>query len=95
MGGPTLYTNLFDWLLRELDVRPLIPSMPGVEVCARYGEDGRRVIFLLNHTAQVQRFTLARPVQELLSGEEFSTFVRLRPGQVAIFEDGSQFGKAL
>ena len=95
MGGPTLYANLFDWLLRDLDVRPLIPSMPGVEVCARYDEDGRRVIFLLNHTDQVQRFTLARPVQELLSGEDFSTFVRLRPGQVAIFEDGSQFGEAL
>jgi beta-galactosidase len=95
MGGPTLYENLFDWLFRKLDIRPLIPSMPGVEVCARYTEDGHRILFLLNHTPQVQQFTLANPVHDLLSDTEFPTAFRLQPGQVAVFEDGSGFGQAM
>ncbi len=95
MGGPTLYENLFDWLFRKLDIRPLIPSMPGVEVSARYTDDGRRILFLINHTSQTQQFTLAKPVHDLVTDTEFPTAFRLRPGQVAVFEDGSGFGEAL
>jgi beta-galactosidase len=95
MGGPALYENLFDLLFRKLGIRPLIPSMPGVEVCARYGEDGRRVLFLINHTAQAQQFSLASPVRDLITDTEFPMTFRLQPGQVAVFEDGGGFGEAL
>ena len=69
--------------------------MPGVEVCARYTDDGRRILFLLNHTSQTQQFTLAKPVHDLVTDTEFPTAFRLQPGQVAVFEDGSGFGQAL
>lgn len=85
MGGPDLYHTLFEWLLPQLDIKPLMPSMPGVEICARYGEDGRRLLFLLNHTQNSQELSLAEPLKDILSGETFETSVRLMPGEVKVF----------
>jgi beta-galactosidase len=87
MGGPMLYHTLFSWLLPEHDIYALMPSMPGVEICARYAEDGRRILFLLNHTSKTQYLSLATPTTDVLSGEQFDRSITLQPGEVRVIEE--------
>lgn len=86
MGGPDLYENLFHWLLPQVHVEPLLAPVAGVEACARVGDDGRRVVFLLNHSSQLHHIALAHPIDDLISGEHFARQVVLRPGQVVVYE---------
>lgn len=87
MGGPTLYHTLFDWLLPQVDIAPLMASIPGVEVCARHGAEGKRILFLLNHTGQSQELSLANPAQDVLSGERFDFSITLQPGEVRVIHE--------
>lgn len=87
MGGPDLYANVFDWILPGLSVMPLLGPVAGVEVCARAAPDGRRVVFVLNHSSQPHSITLARAVTDVLSGQTFERSLGLRGGQVVIFEE--------
>lgn len=87
MGGPVLYETLFNWLLPQVQAHPLVMPMRGVEAQERIAPDGRRLVFLINHTRTAQRLSLARPVTELLSGERCERAVALQPGQVAVYED--------
>lgn len=87
MGGPILYTTLFDWLLPQVGVEAPMSSVSGVELCARYGEDGRRVMFLLNHTNHRHALSLTSPIHDILSGQEYEHLLALEPGQVVVFED--------
>ncbi len=86
MGGPDLYANLWDWLLPQLDVQPLLSPVPGVEVCARSASDGRKVIFVLNHSSHPHPLTLAQPLTDLLTGETHQRSLVLKPRQVVIYE---------
>ncbi|MEZ4832989.1 MAG: beta-galactosidase trimerization domain-containing protein [Caldilineaceae bacterium] len=87
MGGPMLYHTLFDWLLPEKKIFPLMPSLPGVEICARVAEDGRRILFLLNHTTKTQNLSLQTPAQDVLSGARFERSIMLQPGEVRVIEE--------
>jgi beta-galactosidase len=87
MGGPMLYQTLFDWLLPEHKIFPLMPSLPGVEICARVAEDGRRILFLLNHTSKTQHLSLLTPVEDVLSGDRFDRSIVLQPGEVRVIEE--------
>ena len=87
MGGPMLYHTLFDWLLPEHKIFPLMPSLPGVEICARVAKDGRRILFLLNHTSKTQHLSLLTPVEDVLSGDRFDRSIVLQPGEVRVIEE--------
>ncbi len=86
MGGPSLYETLFDWLLPPLGIIPLMASLPGVEICARYGENARCILFLLNHTRHTQPLSLGYAVEDLITGETIEQSLTLRPGEVRIIE---------
>ncbi|MCO6452104.1 MAG: beta-galactosidase [Caldilineales bacterium] len=86
MGGPVLYRTLFDHILPGLGVTPPMISVAGVEICARQAEDGRRLLFLLNHTDGSHALTLTSPVVDLVSGDSHSNLLRLAPGQVVVIE---------
>lgn len=87
MGGPALYHRLLDWLLPQTAITPLLAAPAGVEVCARVADDGRRVLFVLNHTAQEYTLSLAAPITDLLTGESHLRALPLRAGQVVVFEE--------
>ncbi|MBX2998612.1 MAG: beta-galactosidase [Caldilineaceae bacterium] len=87
MGGPMLYHALFGWLLPEHGIYALMPSMPGVEICARVHQDGRRILFLLNHTSKTQYLSLSAPTTDILSGEQFDRSIILQPGEVRVIEE--------
>lgn len=87
MGGSELYANLFDWLLPPLGVLPPLGPVSGVEVVTRVAENGRKVVFALNHSGQPHAITLARPITDLLSGQASDRSLSLRPGQVVVFEE--------
>jgi len=86
MGGPALYHRLFDWLLPQVEVKPVLAAPAGVEVCERVAQDGRRVVFVLNHTVQEYNLTLPAPITDLLTGEQHARALALRPGQVVIYQ---------
>ncbi len=87
MGGPDLYANLWDWLLPPLHVQPPLAPVVGVEVCVRAAPDGRKVVFVLNHSSQPHAMTLAHPLTDLLTGETHQRSLALKPHQVVIFQE--------
>ncbi len=87
MGGPALYANLFAWLLPQVGVQSLLSPVAGVEVCARTAADGRRVVFVLNHSNLPRSITLADPVTDVLSGQRYERSLPLKPRQVVIYEE--------
>jgi beta-galactosidase len=56
-GDAGLYDTLAPWLLAEAGVQPGVETPNGVEMCVR-GAAGRRILFVLNHTAVAQEVTL-------------------------------------
>jgi beta-galactosidase len=87
MGSNELYENLLRWLLPQLEVRPTLAALAGVEVCVRRAEDGRRIIFVLNHTTQTQSITLAQPIFDLVAEAQHERTLHLRPSQIVIYEE--------
>ena len=90
MGGPDLYANLWDWLLPQLNVQSLISPVAGVEACARLAPDGRKVVFVLNHSSQPHSITLAHPLSDLLSGETHQRSLHLKPRQIVVYQEPAQ-----
>ncbi len=86
MGGPILYKTLFDWLLPTIDVHSPMPSVAGVEVCARHAKDGRRILFLLNHTEHRHTLSLTHPITDLLTDVKHENLLILEPSDVIVFE---------
>jgi beta-galactosidase len=66
-GDAALYDHLADWLLAEAGVTPGSTSPAGVEICTRW-QEGRRLLFVLNHTAVEQRVTLPGGYTDLMRG---------------------------
>jgi beta-galactosidase len=87
LAGPILYDNLFGWLLPALGVEELQAPVAGVEVAARTAADGRRVVFVLNHSSQSHSLSLGQPVVDLLSGQRYERSLPLRPHAVVIYEE--------
>lgn len=87
MGGPDLYANLWDWLLPQLDIQPLLSPVAGVEVCARSAADGRKVVFVLNHSSQPHSITLAHAITDVLTGETHQRSLHLKSHQVLIYAE--------
>jgi beta-galactosidase len=56
-GDANLYHTLFSWLIRQMGLSAVMESPTGVEVTERW-QDGRRFVFLLNHTENDQEVFL-------------------------------------
>jgi len=87
LAGPTLYDNLLGWLLPLLKVEELHAPVAGVEVAARTAADGRRVVFVLNHSNQAHSLTLSGAVVDVLTGQKHERSLQLKPRQVIVYEE--------
>ncbi len=77
--GPGL-AALLDRVCGNADVSPTLPGLPeGVEAAARIGEDGREIIFVMNHSDERKRLTLPSAYSDLLSGAKLAGGVELSP----------------
>lgn len=87
LPGAEFYQILFDRLLPQARVDPLLPAAPppGVEVAARYGPQGR-FLFLLNHTDG--SVTVQVPTMEESNGDQGTRAIALGPRQVHILHEG-------
>jgi beta-galactosidase len=79
----TLSALTAGWL-KDAEVAPLLHVPEGVEVCERAG-DGRRVLVLINHTADAKQITLPARMMDLLKGGNVSNVELDRYG-VAVME---------
>jgi beta-galactosidase len=78
----TLAALTAGWL-KDAEVAPLVPNVPeGVEVCERAGE-GRRVLVLINHSAEAKQVALPAAMTDLLKGGSTSS-VELEKYGVAV-----------
>jgi len=83
MGGPALFASLFDNLLPDLGIGPVLDAPAGVEVAVRSGK-GRRLIFVLNHTESAQPITLDGPYTDILTQQPLTGEIQISPGQVFV-----------
>jgi len=66
-GDAILWSTLVDWLIALAGVKPLLAAPEGVEVTERWQRD-RRLLFVLNHTAEEQEVVLDTAGVNLLDG---------------------------
>jgi beta-galactosidase len=79
------YDKLMTVLLAAARVKPLIAPPAGVEVSVREGE-GKRLVFLINHTEEHKTVAVPRGVPELLTGATTTDAVTLGPYEVALIK---------
>lgn len=83
-GDAALYDALGDWLLGLAKITAPEATPAGVECCVRWQGD-RRLLFVLNHTAEAQRITLPAPMVDIVSGQRVdAAALHLKPCQVLI-----------
>jgi beta-galactosidase len=83
LGDTPLYLTLLSWLLRDLGIQGTFTVPDGVEVTERWQKD-RRILFILNHTAQSQIITLPRQYTNLFDEQPISGFVTVASHDVLI-----------
>lgn len=84
LGNSALYETLSEWLLGLSGVRRLLAAPPGIEVTERW-QDGRRLLFVLNHTERQQQVTLDCCYRNLLDGDApLNGTVAIPPRQVLV-----------
>jgi beta-galactosidase len=74
-------------LLDEHGIRAPLNTPPGVEVAERIAADGRRLLFLLNHTHTAVRMRLSGSFRNLLTDQPATDPLELRATDVAILAD--------
>jgi beta-galactosidase len=74
-------------LLDEYRIRAPFETPPGMEVAERTGADGRRILFVLNHTGAPLRVRLSGSFQNLLTDAPISDVLELKATDVAILTD--------
>ena len=89
LGESTLYSTVVEWLLGIGGVNPSFPSPAGVEVAERW-QDGKRFIFLLNHTDEKKVLKLENRFLDLLDGSSIlEGIVTIEPKDLLILlEEG-------
>ena len=76
---------LLDRVCAEAGIAPVLPGLPtGVEAAARVGEDGREIIFVMNHTDETKRLTLEADYRDLLSDDVLQGDLELAPQEVIV-----------
>jgi beta-galactosidase len=66
LGQPPLFDTLAGWLLEQDGSQPAVAAPQGVEVMARW-QNGKCLLFVLNHTGQDQTIELERSYTNLLN----------------------------
>lgn len=84
-GDETLSQRMMDWLLDLAKVRPLVASPPGVEISERW-QDGRRLLFVLNHTGREQEVRLGVDFTNLLDGSSIPDPANIPPRGVWVLQ---------
>jgi len=79
---PAFYDQLIAEVLKAAKIRPLLTPPSGVEVSVREGQ-GRRILFLLNHTEDKQSVAVPAGKLDLLTGGRTSGAIELGPHGVA------------
>lgn len=82
-----LANALARWATQRAGVAPLLETPPGVEVAAR-DKDGRRYLFVLNHTGESQSVSVLGSYKNVLTGAAVRGNVSLAPYDLAILETG-------
>jgi beta-galactosidase len=86
LAGPDFYGPLFDWLLPQVEVQPLMNTPPGVEAKARVGPEGQ-IVFVLNHTDRPAMVMLPGGYVDALTGEPAGQSLELGPREVRILHE--------
>ena len=77
-------TEFMSRVLRTANVHPVLETPLGVQASRRTREDGKEIIFLINHTRQRQSVDLPRPYTENLKGLTLEGKIEMAPYGVAI-----------
>jgi len=78
------YDQVVAGLLDDAEIKPLVSPPPGVEVSLRSGE-GRRLLFVLNHTEEEQTVEVP-PGRDLVAGKGTRGNLGLEPYGVAVIK---------
>ena len=70
MGDAAYYDTIAGWLSGLAGIDPLFKSPAGIEIAARWHGD-QRILFILNHTNELQKIALAGSYEDLLTGKVF------------------------
>lgn len=85
--GNELARKLTDHVIIDAGVSPLLPQVPaGIELCERFADDGRRLLFILNTTADTLSVDVGDGGHELLSGKDCRHTLELTAYEVAIIK---------
>jgi beta-galactosidase len=76
--------DLIDRILQFRNIKPLMVTPPGVEVCRRATPDGLQIGILINHTASQLVVALPWPAIDHLSRQRFEGDLQLEPYGVAV-----------
>ncbi len=79
----SFYDALIVQLLKDADIRPVVDPPDGVEVSIRQGQ-GRKLLFLMNHTDQPATVNVPEGKAELLSGARTEKTLKLDRFGVAV-----------
>ena len=79
------YDQIVADVLKTAGVQPVVVPPAGVEVSVRQGE-GRRLLFVINHTEQRQRVSLPGGGRDLLRNAEAGDVLQLDPYGVAVIK---------
>jgi beta-galactosidase len=86
VGDEQLYEPLSAWLLEHSGQKPMLAAPDGIEVTERW-QDGKRLLFVLNHHDQPLELTLDSSYHDLLSGNKLTGLVSVPPREVLILKD--------
>lgn len=86
LAGADFYGALFDWLLPQVGVGPLMPTPPGIEAKARIGPAGQ-ILFILNHTDEPAKVALPNGYIDALTGQPVPRSLGLGSREVKILKE--------
>jgi beta-galactosidase len=86
VGEGQLYETLAGWLLERGVLKPVLEVPEEIEVTERW-QDGKRLIFVLNHNVDPLEITLDARFSELLSGEKLDGHVLVPSREILILAD--------
>ncbi len=85
MAEDAFYDALIAEIMRQAGIAPAVKPPAGIEACVREG-NGKRLLFLINHTEAVQTVTVPAGRQELLTGATTAATLELGRYGVAVIQ---------
>lgn len=86
LGDDVLHDTVTDWTLKSVDIHPILSTPLGVEVTERW-QGNQQLLFLLNHTGEIQEVPIARPYLDLLSSAMVNEIVKMPPYGVCVLQE--------